>query len=212
MHRAIRTVLILCFALATVAAFAQQDFSADMVDTSPGKQGVTKAKVYATKDKMRFEYPEAQGGRGAAVITNFSTHTSSALMPDRKMYMEFSQGQTPGSQQWSRELFRLSDAGNACDEWLKMQWNRGGTCKNLGSDTVNGRSAIKYEGTRANGDTGYVWVDKKIGFPIKWQGKNGQGELQNIKEGSQPASLFDIPSDYQKFQMPAGMQNMQRPQ
>ena len=38
------------------------------------------------------------------------------------------------------------------------------------------------------------------------------GELQDIKEGSQPASLFEIPSDYQKFQMPPGMGNMPHPQ
>jgi hypothetical protein len=208
-NKALRFVLIFVFSLSAIAVLAQEDFSADMVDTSQSK-AVNKAKMYATKDKMRFE-PEAQGAHGTAVIVNFTTHTSDALMPERKMYMEF-QGQGPGMQQWSRELFRPSDVGNACSEWLKLPNNQGGTCKNLGSETVNGRSTVKYEGTNAKGETGYVWVDKKIGFPIKWQSKNDTWELQNIKEGSQPASLFEIPAGYQKFQMPTGIPNMQRPQ
>ena len=37
-------------------------------------------------------------------------------------------------------------------------------------------------------------------------------ELQNIKEGSQPDSLFAIPSDYQKFDMGNMMRGMGRDQ
>jgi hypothetical protein len=203
-------LLLTVFALVTTAAFAQQDFSGEVVDTTKGALE-HKTKIYATKDKMRFE-PEAQGARNAAIIVNLSTHVAAALMPDRKMYMEFTQGQGPGMQQWSRDLFRPSDVGDACSEWLKLPANHGGSCKNLGSDTVNGRSAIKYEGTNSKGETGYAWMDKKIGFPIKWQSNNDTWELQNIKEGSQPASLFEIPAGYQKFEMPTGMQNMPRPQ
>jgi len=206
-----RFVVSFLFLFCSIAAVAQEDFSADLVDTTNPNATERKTKIYATKDKMRFE-PQAEGAHGAAIILNLSTHTSDALMADRKMYMEFTQSQTPGMQQWSRDLFRPSDAGNACAEWLKLPANRGGSCKNLGSETVNGRSAIKYEGTNSKGETGYAWVDKKICFPVKWQEKTDTWELQNIKEGSQPASLFEIPAGYQKFQMPAGMPNMQRPQ
>ena len=209
MQRAIRMLLIFIVALGTTKLFAQEDFSGDIVNTAQGNEHRTK--VYATKDKMRFE-PEAQGAHNGAVIVNLSTHVADALMPERKMYMEFNQGLGPGMQRWSRDLFRPSKVDDACSAWLKLPQNDGGSCKNLGSETVNGRSTVKYEGTNSKGETGYAWVDKKIGFPIKWQGKNDAWELQNIKEGSQPASLFEIPSDYQKFQMPAGMQNMQRPQ
>lgn len=200
---------MLLFLLFAIVAFAQQDFSADIVDTTNGKP-IPKTKIYATKDKLRFEPQEA--GPAHPVIVNLSTHMAHALMPDRKMYMEFPEEQTPGTHRLSRELFRPSDAGNACAEWLKLPANQGGSCKNLGNETVNGRSTVKYEGTNAKGETGYAWVDKKIGFPVKWQGKDHSWELQNIQEGSQPSKLFEVPGDYQKFQMPAGMQNMQRPQ
>jgi Domain of unknown function (DUF4412) len=206
-NNALRLLLIVFFSAGSLAAFAQQDFSADYVDTSEGKS-TNKAKIYATKDKMRIE-PE--GSQGGAMIVNFSVHNSYGLMPEQKMYMEFPQGQGPGSQ-WSRKLFRPSDVENSCVEWLKLAANRGGTCKKVGNETINGRSTVKFEGTDAKGKTGYAWVDRKIGFPVKWQEQNDTWELHNIKEGSQPASLFEVPSGYQKFQMPAGMQNMQRPQ
>jgi len=71
---------------------------------------------------------------------------------------------------------------------------------------VNGRSTVKYEGTNAKGETGTIWLDPKLRFPVKWQGKNGSGELQNIKEGAQPASLFEIPDGFTKFDMGSMMQ------
>ncbi len=208
MKRALRFWLTLLIFLSAVAAFAQQDFSGDIIDTSSDKP-IPKAKISATKDKLRIE---PQGGQKAVIIVDLSTHTTYGLMPDRKMYMEFTQAQAPGMQQWNRELFRPSDVSNACSEWLKLPANRGTTCKNVTSESVNGRDTIKFEHTNPQGETGHAWVDKKIAFPIKWQAKNDKWELQNIKEGSQPANLFEIPAGYQKFQMPAGMQNMQRPQ
>ena len=36
--------------------------------------------------------------------------------------------------------------------------------------------------------------------------KNGSGEMQNIKEGPQPASLFEIPAGYTKMDMGGMMQ------
>jgi hypothetical protein len=210
MNNRLGWICVFCLLL-TVSAFAQEDFSGDLVDTSKGAATDRKTKIYATKDKMRFE-PLGEGPQKPAVILNFTTHMANALMPDRKMYVEVPQDQTPGAPRWSRQLFRPSDVNNACAEWLKLPQNQGGTCKNLGSETVNGRSTIKFEGTNAKGETGYAWMDKKIAFPVKWQEENNSWELQNVKEGSQPSTLFEIPAGYQKFQMPAGMQNMQRPQ
>ena len=210
MHRVIRAVSISFLVLAATALFAQEDFSADIVNNKEnGNQ--SNAKIYVTKDKWRIEGLGQGRMSGGAFITNLSTHMSDVLMPERKMYMEFPQGQGPNGQRlWS--LYSARDVNDACVEWLKLSYNQGGTCHKDGNETVNGRSTVKYTGTNSKGETGSVWLDKKIAFPIKWEGKNGGGELQNIKEGSQPASLFEIPSDYQKFQMPAGMPNMpQRP-
>lgn len=207
MYRVIRTVLVLAFALLTAAAFAQEDFSADIVNNNQGGSDHNKAKIYVTKDKWRIEgFGEGRMG-GGAFIANLATQKTDILMPDRKMYMEFPMGQGPAGQRlWS--FYHARNIDDACSDWLKLSYNQGGTCHKVGSETVNGRSTIKYEGTNSKGESGAIWLDKKIAFPVKWEGKDGGGELQNIKEGSQPASLFEIPSDYQKFQMPAGMPNM----
>ena len=202
------TLLMVCFA--TTAVFAQEDFSAKAVNLQAGKDPTNQAKVYVTKDKMRIESSEPNGHAGA-VIVNFSTQTSTILMPERKMYMQFAQNQGPAAQHM-KGLFHIGDANDACADWQRISAKPGSKCRKVGSDTVNGRSTVKYEGTSDNGTVGYFWIDSKLHFPIKWQEPDRGGELQDIKEGSQPASLFEIPSDYQKFQMPAGMGNMQHPQ
>jgi hypothetical protein len=204
-----RLMAVVLFSLFSLPLFAQEDFSADIVNNKDGGNQ-SHARIYVTKDKWRIEGFQ-EGRMGGAVITNLSTRMSAVLMSERKMYMEFPQGQGPaGQRMWG--FYQARDIDDACGEWMKLPYNQGGTCHKVGSDSVNGRSTVKYTGTNSKGETGSVWFDKKIGFPIKWEGeKGGSGELQNIKEGSQPSSLFEIPSDYQKFQMPPGMSmpNMQ---
>ncbi len=197
---------VLCFVLFSLTPLlAQEEFSADFVDTGASNRG-TRGRIFVDKDKMRFE-AQGQAGHSGVIIINYATQTSDVLMPERKMYMESSISQSPGPQRtWN--FFRALDVDNACSDWQKMVQRPNGTCRKVGSDTVNGRSTVKYEGTSANGEVGTFWLDKSLRFPIKWEGKNNGGELQNIKEGSQPASLFEVPSDYQKFQMPAGMPGM----
>jgi hypothetical protein len=210
-----RISVFLCFALftLTLTALAQDDFSADLYNTKSGNDMTIQAKLYITKDKMRVEPQGEQAGHGL-VIMNFATATTDVLMPERKMYMEMNQAQSPMRRSYS--FFRPGDVDNACGDWQKMATRPGGTCKKIASETVNGRKTVHYQGTSADGATGDVWIDSDLRFPVKWQDKGNAGELRNIKVGSQSSSLFEIPSDYQKMQMPMGMPggmppNMQHP-
>jgi len=188
---------------------AQTEFSGDVVDTHTEKAGKGPTKVYFGKDKIRFESAEMGDPRGGgAVILDLKADSWMVLMPKQHMYM-----QMPEKMMESRGMFhffKTGDVDNACSEWLSQEQNKGGTCHKVGSEIVNGRNTVKYEGTNSNGDHSTVWLDSKLRFPVKWQEKNGGGEMRNIQEGSQPASLFDIPAGYTKFDMPQGM--MQRPQ
>jgi len=187
-------------------ALAQAEFSADVFDLQKSTSQ-PQAKIYFTKDKMRVEPTGNTKGAGA-YIADFAKQTSMVVMAQQHMYMEMplqSQMQKAGY-----SFFEAGDVENACGDWQKVTRNEGRSCHRIGSDSVNGRSAVKYEATGSNGDVGHFWLDPKLRFPIKWDGKNGGGELRNIQEGSQPASLFEIPSGYTKFQMPAGMQMPQR--
>ena len=187
-------------------AFAQTEFSADVVNNERGDKGPTK--VYFGKDKMRFDAKDDSEARGGgAVIFDLSKESWTVLMAKQHVYMEM-----PSKMMENRGMFaffKSGDVENTCSDWLKLERNKGGTCHKVGSETVNGRNTVKYEGTNASGETSSVWLDSKLRFPVKWQGKNNGGEMRNIQEGPQPASLFEIPAGYTKMDM-GNM--MQRPQ
>jgi hypothetical protein len=199
----IRPSCLIAALLVASFALAQTEFSADMVDTrKPGTPSV--GKVYLARDKMRFE--SAAGKSSAAVIVNLDTQTSTVLMDKQRMYMEMPT--QSGQQRTMYNFFRTGDVESACADWAQQARNKGGSCHKIGSETVNGRATVKYEGTTASGETTTFWLDPKLRFAVRWDSKNGAGELRNIQEGSQPASLFEIPAGYTKFDM-AGMMKQQ---
>jgi hypothetical protein len=167
----------------------------------------TNGKMYFSKDKVRFESAKKDPRGGGAVIINLATQTTTVFMDQMHMYMEMS-AQT-GGQRTAYNFFRTGDVEAACSDWMQLAQNKGGSCHKVGNETVNGRSTVKYESTNANGDTGDVWLDPKLRFPVKWQGKNAGWELHNIQEGTQPASLFEIPAGYTKMDMGGMMQRQQ---
>ncbi len=199
---------IFCFLVLMLAAnfsLAQTEFSAEIVDLQkPGTP--TTAKIYFTKDKIRIEPQAGSPHGGGAFIMNFATQTSTVLMAQQHMYMEM-----PAQTQMQRQgyfFFQASDVENACGDWQKME-HTGGSCHKIGNETVNGRSTVQYEGTSTSGDVSHFWLDPKLRFPVKWTGKNSGGELRNIQEGAQPASLFEVPAGFSRMMVPGGM--MQQP-
>jgi Domain of unknown function (DUF4412) len=199
-----------CFCVLVLAAsfaLAQTEFSAEIVDLQKPDTPVT-AKIYFAKDKMRIESQAASTHGGGAIIVNYANQTAIVLMSQQHMYMEMpAQNQT---QRLGYAFFEADDVENACTYWQKSPHNQGGSCHKVGSESVAGRSTVKFETTNANGDVSHFWLDAKLRFPVKWEGKGSSGELRNIQDGTQPASLFEAPAGFTKMQMPAGM--MQMPQ
>jgi len=199
-----RTSCFLAILLASNFVLAQTEFSAEIVDLQkPGTP--TQAKIYFAKDKIRIESQTASPHGGGAVIMNFATQTAMVLMAQQHMYMEMpaqAQSQRMG---YASAFFQAGDVENACGDWQKMGHN-GGSCHKVGNETINGRSTVKYESTNASGDVGHFWLDPKLRFPVKWDGKSNGGELRNIQEGTQPASLFEIPAGFTKMDMGGMMQ------
>ena len=178
---------------------AQTEFSADIVDH--GKEKNVMTKLYSGHDKLRFDSPGKDGG----VIMDLKGENYIVLMPQQHMYMTMSANDMENRNAF--HFFQTGDVDNACAEWLAMATNKGGSCKKDGSEMVNGRTTVKYEGTNAKGEGSKVWLDSKLRFPIKWESKDGGGELQNIHEGPQSASLFEIPAGFSKMDMGAMMQH-----
>ena len=137
---------------------------------------------------------------------NFASQTATVLMAQQHMYMEMpaqAQGQRMA---YANAFFQAGDVENACGDWQKMAHNQGASCHKVGSETVNGRNTVKYESTNASGDVSHFWLDPKLRFPVKWDGKSNGGELRNIQEGTQPASLFEIPAGFTKMDIGGMMQ------
>jgi hypothetical protein len=200
------TTRVSCFCalmFAASLAVAQAEFSAEIVDLQ--KSGTpTQAKIYFAKDKMRIESQTASA-HGSAVIINYATQAVDVLMAQQHMYMEMPmQGQSQ-RMGYAAAFFQAGDVENACGDWQKMG-HEGSSCHKVGTETVNGRSTVKYETTNTSGDVSHFWLDPKLRFPVKWEGKSNSGELRNIQEGAQPASLFAIPAGFTKMDMGGMMQ------
>ena len=65
---------------------------------------------------------------------------------------------------------------------------------------MNGRNTQKWEINSTRRGKGYLWVDPKLAFVIKMQDEEGLTELRNIKEGPQPASLFELLAGYRRVE------------
>ncbi|MGH9530703.1 MAG: hypothetical protein ACRD2S_12385 [Terriglobales bacterium] len=175
-----------------ISGFAQ-DFAAEVFSSQSGPDEV--AKIFVSGDKVRIE-PQRESESGGFVIWDVSGHHYLVVMPQRRMYMEFG---GPMTQQQVLAFWRPADVNNACPDWERLAvqvkaQEKLGSCHKVGNDTVNGRAAVKYEGTSDDGKKGDVWVDAKIDFLVKMADADGNvTQLRNIQEGSQPGSLFQVP-------------------
>ena len=161
------------------------------------KQGSTnKSKIYVGAGKLRIDGVSGQGG---TAIVDYSSLMLYMMMPAQKAYMEMKLDDSKGEMTKSFSLFAPSDSNDPCAAWRKAV--TGLTCKKVGTETLNGRSVDKWEGTRPHEEKGYLWYDSKLQFIVKIDTKEQTTEFLNIQEGPQPASLFSIPPGYRKMDM-----------
>ena len=170
-------------------AQAPPQFKADMQMSGPGG-GTMNGKMYVGGTKVRMEL--GMGGMSQIMIVDISKKIVYTLMPDQKMYMEMPTD-SPGSMRAPK--MNPMDPANPCT-------TAGVTiCKRLGTETVNGYPAEKWE-LKIDGQQMTAWIGTKLRLPIKTQGTDGSTmEFRNIVEGAQPANLFVVPAGYQKMDM-----------
>lgn len=197
-HYNVRGIVLTFFLFFTASANAQ-NFSADFVSTRSSGVGGS-GKIFVSNDKVRYESDHAMStGSKPIMIMDFSQHATNMLMPDRHMYVSFPQGRGLAVPFW-----RLIDVNNACAEWqayaAQMKTDsKVKSCQKAGTETLNGRSAVKYVITSEDGKVSTVWIDPDLKTMLKHASSTGMVELKNIKEGAQPASLFEIPKGYQQM-------------
>jgi len=109
-------------------------------------------------------------------------------------------------------FFRPAGAGDPCTQWntttmpfASLSHSKSDalphfTCKSLGSESVDGRAAHKWQWTNdaQNGGSGLVWIDDRLQVVTKAEDSGDHMELRNIKEGTFAASMFTPPTSYKK--------------
>jgi hypothetical protein len=202
MPKCIMGLFVLIAILTTGRLVFAQELTAEQVghDTT----GHTfKSKVYMGHGKVRIEplegaTPDSGASDKSIILLDLAAGTSTVLDTDRKIYVE----QAPAIARRSVASFRTAD-NTPCEKNPNSTGTA--TCKQIGTETINGRNAEKWELVLTMGGqtvTGHVWLDAQWHFIVKEAlGMGMTGELQNIKEGPQPASLFEVPADYHQATM-----------
>lgn len=163
------------------------EFSADFVEVK-GPQ-TSSGKLYMKGTEVRREVTQ---GRTGITISRPDKDVIWILNPASKTYMEMSGvGNMP-----------TSDADIA--EALKGLGER----KLVGEETINGYACDKYVFTYHDKSMGTQsqWVSKKLKIAIKMESEGSpfkmSSEYKNIKEGSVPDFLFELPAGYTKTVIP----------
>ncbi|MEO6120177.1 MAG: DUF4412 domain-containing protein [Terriglobales bacterium] len=191
-------MLVATTAWAQAPGITPPSFSADMSVVQP-KERPMKGKMYMGGGKMRMDMTH-EGGK-MSMITDPAKKTTYVVMHDQQMYMEMGlDGPMAGMGPMGRgpkvpDVKAFSD--NPC------AGRAGVTCKQVGTEMMNGRMCDKWEFASANkSEAGTTWIDQKTRWPIKSvHADGGVMEFTNFVDGPQAASLFAPPSGYQKFDM-----------
>jgi len=170
------------------AAIAQE-LSATVVNSAAGQ--TISMKVYMKPGKYRSDNEIA----GSTTIVRMDLNKVWTIMKPQKIFMEM-QGVTD-------EQIKIAE------EKVKGEVSR----KVVGSEAIDGHPTTKYEVTAKVDDKllkTYQWWATDINFPVKTAAIDGSWtmEYRDINLGSQPDSLFEVPSGYKKMTlpgMPAGM-------
>jgi uncharacterized protein DUF4412 len=197
----VRRTVILAIASVVLTSLASADapqfspFSGDMQITSSSEGGPhdMAGKIFVGHGHMRLDM--AAGGHQSASITDFATKTTDMLMIDQKMYVEYTANQMarPGARAKLSDGLKPYDPEHPCASQPDV------TCKKIGVETVSGRPCDHWEVTDKNGKITNLWIDQKLHFPIKLASQDSTILLSNITEGEPNASLFRVPSDFQRM-------------
>jgi uncharacterized protein DUF4412 len=195
MNRLLGCAFVLLVSIAAPSA-GHADWKGTINIQGAGNDKVTSGMIFAQRGKVRFEM-NAQG-HPMIVITDVKGQSASMLMPAQKMAMEM-----PAALADKKMISCSVDDIEGC---LKTKG-----FKKTGDDTVDGHPCAVYEADSAAGETKAhqkLWrpTDMKEVFMIKSvsvaENREVTMTIKDIKFGKLETSLFTVPADYKKMQMP----------
>ena len=197
--------IILLFAASLFLLPLSAQFKAKMVFKTMGNERIFT--VFSSGAGYRYEFNE--DGQTGAIIVKAGSQDVIILMPQQKMAIK-SPVESPMSM------------GNDPIKSFEY-YQKDGTLKELGKETINGVECTKSELWNISGDEyGQVnqkmftmWYSDKYKFPIKMinhmDGSEGSGmEIQDIEPWTPDANSYSIPEGYQIMEMGDMMQGMEK--
>ncbi|MGH7646944.1 MAG: hypothetical protein ACREND_02420 [Gemmatimonadaceae bacterium] len=195
-------------------------FSADVVDPQHPQQSTTH--IYLSDGKLRVESTDTS--QLGALVLDPAHGTTMIINDQKKEYLDAGMLTSLVTATFGPVLrfFRPAGAGDPCTQWntttapfVSISHDKSNapphfTCKSLGSESVDGRSAHKWQWTNdaQDGGTGTVWIDDKLQVVTRATDKDDNMELRNIKEGPVAASMFTPPASYKKLSVASIMGSM----
>lgn len=170
-----------------------KEFSADQVHIDASGKVEQAGKIYYAAEKMRME-GMGFGRKGSGeeediiVIVRGDKKTHYMINNKKKAYFERAVDE--------KEMEQLSGLVGRGEE------------KDLGTETIQGYKCRKKQITNTMEMMGFkktvqsvIWISDDFPMPLRTQtSEGGITELRNIKEGRQPADLFEVPSGYVKVE------------
>lgn len=162
-------------------------FSADLVSQLDGQPQSPSQRYFQEGDKTRLE------SAGIVFITHLNRGIEWALMPASRSYTEH---RMPSEQVRVKKDVETAIVGKL-------------GASLVGTERVNGCDCVKYvkslPGPRSRQ---IMWVSRRLNLAVRTRTERPSGsdtqEFRSIREGKQPASLFQIPKGYKKVESPTG--------
>jgi hypothetical protein len=193
--------------LGVFAPAAAQQFSADIV-TSRDNTATPAGRLWVRDTRVRIETPALPDGfflvDGAAPFAHF-------VRPATRVYMD--------ARQSSRltQLFVPVDPADPCRNWRTMGQLAGAAgqgewrCERTGRDDIKGRGTDVFRVNTVEGSGFVAWLDPERRFPLQIATADGSVlTLQHIREEPQPASWFELPPHFRKFDPQALIERIRR--
>jgi hypothetical protein len=173
-------------------------YAVDMVMTS-GKEGVSMHRAF-NGGSIRSEI-EAQGQKMVMIERADEPGTTYTLMPSEKRAIKMNPTEMTG---------RAGDAlKKQMAEASKPEPEVVPTIEKLGTETVDGHAAVKFKVT-AEEHSALAWFDAASGAPLKMESGESRIEWKNLEVKPQPAKLFEVPKDYELFDMAEQMKQIEK--
>jgi hypothetical protein len=168
-------------------------FSAEQV--SFGGSGDTprsEGKIYVGYGLLRFERPARACTEVSLVNPRLRIGYVFGVDQDTQVYDKFVDVRGYQGKVGLSKYFLPVDPANPCRNYKSII-----ACRAISEELVNNRAATKWEFTHALGAQSWIsyeWIDSKLWIALRRQYLDHVTELRNIREGAQPASLFEVPT------------------